>query len=497
MTPTEITPWPHQALGREQAHMLLKYVPRVLVVAPTGGGKTMMMRWDIEDWTAKGKKVVLYTHRKMLLNQTSGVMSGFGVDHGIRAAGHAPSFLRNVQISSIWTEHARRNEEGWDLHNADYVLVDEAHSMNFESAHKVYKYHLDAGAKILGYTATPVGLKNAYDHIAVAGVKSELRACGALLEAQVFAPDEPSSKGMVRNENGDFSPKDVTGRMMVKTIFGRVYEHWKRLNQFARPTILFAPGVPESRWFVEQFKRRGITAAHIDAGTSDQERADIMGGSEDGTIKVICNRFVLREGVDAPWLYHCVMATMFGSLTGYLQSGGRLLRNHPSLEEVILQDHGGNPWRHGDINADRTWTLDDTNKSIARERKKALEAGEPEQLRCPQCSAIRWPQDDSCWECGHVHKQNSRMVVQTDGSLVKVRGRVVKKKRPKTPCDHWRAVLWVGAKKDLPLFVCRKIYEKKHGPLDPMDVAIYIPGEDSDEWRDGCRKVYPWLGRSK
>jgi superfamily II DNA or RNA helicase len=478
--------------------LLLKYFDRVVVTSPTGGGKSRMMHEMVRDCSEQGRKSVIYQHRKMLLNQTSGVLTGFGVHHGIRAAGHLPVLSNNVQVSSIWTEGVRsiKNEQ-WDLHEADLVLVDEAHSMTHDTASKVFKHHLKAGAKLCGFTATPVGLKGHYDAIAVAGVKSELRACGALLEAQVFAPDEPSSKGMIKNENGDYSPKEITGRMMVKTIFGRVYEHWKRLNQFALPAILFAPGVPESRWFVEQFRRKGVTAAHIDAKTSDQERADIMGGSKDGTIRVICNRFVLREGVDAPWLYHCIFATMFGSLTGYLQSGGRLLRNHPSLEHVVLQDHGGSVWRHGDLNADRAWTLDDTNKSIARERKAALEKGEPEQLRCPQCSAIRWPQDDSCWECGYVHKQNSRMVVQTDGSLVKVRGRVVKKKKPKTSCDNWRNILWMGAKRNLPLFVCKRIYEDRYGPLDPVAIGIRIPSDDSSEWSDKCRDVYPWLEKRK
>ena len=33
-------------------------------------------------------------------------------------------------------------------------------------------------------------------------------------------------------------------------------------------------------------------------------RQQILEGSKDGTIQVLCNRFVLREGVDAPWLAH-------------------------------------------------------------------------------------------------------------------------------------------------------------------------------------------------
>ena len=47
-------------------------------------------------------------------------------------------------------------------------------------------------------------------------------------------------------------------------MFGRVLDHWRKLNPDGRPTILFAPGVAESIWFVDEFARNGIRAAHID-----------------------------------------------------------------------------------------------------------------------------------------------------------------------------------------------------------------------------------------
>src|SRR5690606_19790965 len=117
---------------------------------------------------------------------------------------------------------------------------------------------------------------------------------------------------------------------------------WCELNPDRLPTILFAPGVKESIWFAEQFHSKGIRAAHIDGDdiwidgeyytSNHQLREEIRKMSESGELPLVTNRFVLREGIDWPFLAHGIFATVFGSLASYLQSGGRLLRNHPSLD---------------------------------------------------------------------------------------------------------------------------------------------------------------------
>ena len=65
--------------------------------------------------------------------------------------------------------------------------------------------------------------------------------------------------------------------------------------------MLFAPGVPESKWFVEQFERRGVKARHIDGDTPDEVRNEILDRHREGDVKVISSYGVLREGADLPW----------------------------------------------------------------------------------------------------------------------------------------------------------------------------------------------------
>ncbi len=403
----------------------------ICITAPTGGGKTRLIKEIAAEAREHYRRVVIYTYRKLVTTQSSGVLDAFGVQHGIMAAGHKPALLRDVQIASIQTIESRvYKQQRWELHPADIVIVDEAHGAVNPTVLKILADHEKQGAIRVGFTATPVGLEGVYTKLIVAGTNSELRACGALVPCTTYGPDEPDLKHVKRDKVGEYVQGGMTKAIMVQSIFGRVYKWLMKLNPDLKPTILFAPGVAESRYFVEDFRKRGVTAAHIDAQTPDDERVDIIEGSREGRIQVVCNRYVLREGVDMPWLAHCVMATSFGALSNFLQAGGRLLRAHPGLDKVTLQCHGGS-WHHfGSLNADRVWSLGDTDRSVAKAQQQNRErgTGDPEPIRCPKCSGVRMS-GPRCPFCGHTHTQSVRIVIQKDGELTRKRGNVTKKKK--------------------------------------------------------------------
>lgn len=438
--------WPHQTRGvKEVTAAIQAGEKRIALTSPTGGGKSRIMTNMIWWAKANGMRTVVYTNRKMLLDQMARVMSSEGIYYGIRAASFRPDHTYEVQLASIQTELSRvYKNKVWEPCNAQLAIVDEAHNQTAEGAQQVLNDLVAAGGTVLGITATPIDIGHMYDRLIVAGTNSELRACGALVPCHTYGPDEPDAKRLADSKGKvkigeDFTEAQVRKAIMTPTIFGRVFDWWQKLNPDQRPAILFGPGVKESMWFAEQFHGAGVKAAHIDGehisfGEVDSAgnpvvypstkdlRAEVMRMSQTGEIRVLCNRFVLREGVDAPWLYHGIFATCFGSLTSYLQAGGRLLRAHSSLDSVVLQDHGGNWHRHGSLNADRQWDMNQSAYVTAALRAQRLrEHKEPEPIVCPMCHAIRL-QGKGCQKCGHIATSKSRMVVQTDGSLKAMTG---------------------------------------------------------------------------
>lgn len=445
--------WPHQIEGIESTIRAIEEgVKRIVLTAPCGGGKTKMATELIEWGAAQWKPTALYTSRRMLFDQTAKVLERHGIEIGLRAAGHKPAYLKDVQLCMTQSEFsAVYRQKRRELHDAKIVIVDELHMQRGAMMDAILSAHVEAGAAVVALTATPLDLAGNWDRLIVAGTNSQLRKCGAHIPAITYCPDEPDLRHIKNYKVGeDLTDKDNSKAMMRPGVFGRVLKHFERLNPYHKPTILFAPDVAGSIYFAEQFHKHGIRAAHIDAkqiwldgesmDSSDENRAAILAASEAGEITVLTNRFCLREGIDLPHIAHCVMACVFGSLTSYLQSGGRVIRAHHSLDSICVQDHGGNFTRHGSLNSDREWELGQSGyKTTGLRQEMMREKPEMEPIICPACGAARLS-GPQCYQCGHRYQKRSRTVVQIDGSLQLVEGASFKPRRVKM--KHDTEMLW-------------------------------------------------------
>lgn len=455
--------WSHQELGVSQFFACVdEGYQKIALTSPTGMGKTRIVATITRRYVESDRRVLLYTGRPgMMLDQLGRDMNAEGLDYSVRAAGKSVTReFAGLTIASLPTDKARSKLSTAGLGRYDLVIVDEGH-LHCQGSEdlRVLNYHVGTGAVVLMVTATPVGMGGFAQKLIVAGTVSDGFACGALVRARHFGPDEPALATMQERITHAMTETQSKSAIMRPGVFGRVQQWFDKLNRSHRPTILFAPGVKESRWFAQKFFEAGITAASID-GTEvwingevvDRKlgREEVARGSEDGSIQVVCNRFVLREGVNWPWLAHCIFATVFDSMASYLQAGGRILRAHPTLKTVCIQDHGGNWRRHGSLNEAREWSLDFGSKALSRIRENAYRDPDAppmmrEPLTCPRCACvvIRPP----CTACGHDWPVSvrTREVVQVDGTLVRIKGSMFPPRRtnlrPDT-VDKWRQVYY-------------------------------------------------------
>lgn len=457
----------------------------------------------------------LLIHRAMLRDQWVDGMQEWGMDVGVRASGIKPTPTAPVQVSMWQTEAARQGK--WMLHPAQLLLIDECHQQTGQEAESVVRAYQKRGAFVVGFTATPVGLKG-WDRLIVAATYEELRECGAHLPMKCYGPTRPDCKSLRKMTGGDYSSKAVEKVMPVPVIFGDVYEHWRRLNPGGLPSILWAPSVESSKWMVHHFQQKGVPWAHVDGesvhlprwnyqggkrvllidehDSNQSTRSDLMEMSRMGDALGVSNRFVLREAIDMPWLKHGILATKYGALSSYLQSVGRLQRYWPSYDHVTLQDHGGNIDSHLEPDIERQWHLGSSNQDLAKKIKAEVESKpgrDAEPLVCPKCSGYRRGGAE-CPHCGHRHKMAVRSVRQVDGNLVQVRGRVVKYRAPKGPDDYLRSALFskfstggtVG--QAVGLAIARMRADGVRGSFKNIDV----PAKTDPAWNYSVRQVYPW-----
>ncbi len=510
-----MTPWPHQRYGVQAVlDAIANDERRIVLACPTGGGKTWIAAELVRLCLDEGSKCILYTGRRLMLEQLQKAMDDMGLDYGVRAAGYFGEKHHGFQIASLPTDRVRSKSSHYDDFHANLVLVDEGHlHVTGAGDRRVLDRHHVRGAAIVYVTATPIGMGSRADVLIQAGCTSELRQCGALVRARHFGPDEPAIASFKRRgiagtiglpEEETRSIMGKAGSVKAQRLFGRVLQWFDKLNPQRKPTILFAPGVPESRWFAEQFYKHGITAASIDGeevwingekqDSTTGSRLLVREGSRDGSIQVVANRYVLREGADWPWLAHGILATVFDSLQSYLQAGGRLLRAHHSLQEVTIQDHGGNWWRHGSLNEDREWRLDLGALAYANAREEAYRdknasPKDQEPRVCRRCGIVLI--QPPCPNCGLEMGQAPRVrsVIQEDGTLVEIHGKMFSPKRTEMKDDTlelWKRCYWQmkSAKRHKNFNQTVAWFIQQHGYRPPRNLP-YMPIDPYD-W---CRSV--------
>lgn len=492
--------WPWQERGVADTKLMLSQgCKSIVVTSPTGMGKGRQIEQMAKSVTERDGKVILFTNRRLLTRQTGDRFARAGINFGYISAEHGHcSSEHNMIIASLQTVASRVKRKKMDLPPSDLILIDEAHNRGFDTMIDAYESQ-HPGTAIVGYTASPVGLKGVYKNLIIAGTKKEGRQHGALVPAMVFAPSEPDMQGVKMTKIGEYEHKGMVKRVMQCTAFSDVFDGWNENGGDERPTLLWAPGVPESRWFVNEFIKRGINAAHIDGETSEDDRLRIAEGSRSGAIKIVSSFGVLREGVDWPWISYGILVQVCGAFSTFVQTVGRILRACPETgkTDAILQDHSGTWWRHGSPNEDYAWKLDCTNKSIAKKKKADVQDGKKaEGICCPMCGGIR-AQGPTCPHCGYAHTTSVRAVRFSDGTLKKMKGSVIKKRKITTgEQKNWIGCLYAAARSGRTLMQAKGMYHKKFGSDLPANVYPQ-PGNGDPNWNLRTVEVYGWLGRRR
>jgi DNA repair protein RadD len=173
---------------------------RLLLVAPTGAGKTVIFATIIERAAVNGQPVLVLAHRREIIAQTSLKLSAHGVEHGIIRAGLVMDLEQNVQVCSIqtlWARAVRTNKI--PLPPADLLIIDEAHHVPARTYRKIIEAY--PNVILLGTTATPCrgdgrGLGNFFDCIVETPQVAELIPQKYLVKTRVYAPREIDLKGV-------------------------------------------------------------------------------------------------------------------------------------------------------------------------------------------------------------------------------------------------------------------------------------------------------------
>ena len=313
---------------------------RVLLVAPTGAGKTVISADIINDAVSRGRRILFLIHRNVLAKQTAKTLEKWGIYSGFIISDMPESPMAPVQIASVQTLDSRGLEcvEGFDL-----IVYDEAHIVAWSS---VGKKLLERDCWHCGLTATPwrrskkQHMDQLFPSTIYAPMPGELIKMGFLVQPRYFSLDCPDLSG-VEIQDGDYKINQLDHACNTPETISHAVESYLQLARGLK-TIVFTVTVKHAENVAAALSAAGVKCAVVTGSTSQKKREIIYQQLANGEIDVISSCDALSEGFDYPGVQCIMLLRPTKSQAKYYQQLGRGLRIAEGKIEVIILDQSGN-----------------------------------------------------------------------------------------------------------------------------------------------------------
>ena len=286
---------------------------RVLVVAPTGSGKTVIAAAiiDLHDAIRINGRVLFLCERLSLVDQARRELATAlpHMEIGIMQAERDEPGA--VIVASQQTVESR----GWPP-GISMVVIDEAHIQRAEIMDG-----LPANVPILGLTATPLaaGMARHWQVMVSQVTTRELIDAGHLVDVEVLTHDEADLAAPVR--------------------------HWTE-HANGRPTIGFAESCEAAFSLADALPGPWEVCWHGDSATERRTKVD---GFRAGRLQGLLSVDALGRGLDVPGIGCLLACRPLRSLSTWLQQLGRVMRPAAGKGPALVLDCAGNWARLGGL----------------------------------------------------------------------------------------------------------------------------------------------------
>lgn len=362
-------------------------VRRSLVVQPTGTGKATVIAYlpkVFKELLQGNKRMLVLVHRKELVEDLAARIQRYNPELivQIERAEYKASYAADVVVASIptigklktkaepenkqdvlfdefdfsdplednWGDRIRRFEPS----QFPVIVIDEAHHIHGETYVNVCKYfgvfkddprYNNPSKLLIGFTATPgradnKGLNAFFDEIVSKRDLLWFIEQKYLSDVECFKINTKVELDTVKTTAGDFNiaelEKTVNTPERNELVVRKYIEHGAGL-----PALAFCVDIQHGVDLAAKFNEQGIQAVSLNYKTPTEERERIVADFKAGKIPVLCSATLLTEGFDATIATVALMARPTKSETLYRQMFGRVLRPHPSPEEIAYRQSQG------------------------------------------------------------------------------------------------------------------------------------------------------------
>ncbi len=416
---------------------LQKRTDNPCIVCPTGAGKSHILAQICHDVVTRWSgRVLMLTHVKELVEQNAEkIKNMLGGQHiGIYSAGlkqrETAQPIIGASIQSVY-------KRACEFDPFDLILVDEGHLIPPTGDGMYQQFFADAKTinpkiRIVGLTATPYrmtsgmlcGPDNILNDVCYEiGVK-ELIMQGFLCPLKSKAGKHKADTSGLHIRGGEFINSEIADLMDSETLVHSACNEIIAETKHRNSILIFASSVGHAQHIKDKIQRvSGQEVGMVTGDTSSGERAEIIKrfkgqtvaadlfGATKGPLKYLVNVNVLTTGFDAPNVDCVVLLRPTNSPGLYYQMVGRGFRLHPSKENCLVLDFGGNILRHGPV---------DSIQIKERSGRGGKGDNDSPAKECPECQALIHAGYSICPECSFEFPkagQNHEATASTEGIL--------------------------------------------------------------------------------
>ena len=373
------------------------------IVIPTAGGKTPVMasicRDAVTQWNGR---VLLLAHVKELLEQAVEKLHATAPDLwnriGVYSAGLGSRDTEHpIIVAGIQSVYKRAAE----LDAFDLICLDEAHMLPPDGEGMYRTFLADAQkvnprVRLVGLTATPYrmttgmicGPDNLLNHVCYEVGVRELIVQGYLCGLKTKAGRRKVDTSGLHIRGGEYIAGEVEALMDDDGLVRSACREITECTQDRHSVLIFAAGIQHALHVQRVLGEMGMECGFVCGETLPLERTQTLRRFREADLKYLVNVNVLTTGFDAPNIDCVALLRPTNSPGLYYQMVGRGFRLHPSKENCLVLDFGGNILRHGPVDA--LQIKDRTNGD-----------GEAPAKECPECRAVIHAAYAICPECGY------------------------------------------------------------------------------------------------
>ena len=390
------------------------------VVIPTGGGKSVLMAWAIQEWKRDYPpfRALILAHRKELVKQNSDELIGLwpAGDIGIYSAGlNRKDTDHSILFASIDSIHRKWGEfPPWDV-----IIVDEAHRIPAKGEGKYRKFiegckYSNKNLRVIGFTATPFRMAagpichkdHILNNICYDANVMDLINQGYLCKLRSKIGDvQPNLENVKRNSGGDYIVASLSEAVDKDDVVQAALHSAMKIivAEKRKSVVFFCVDVDHCHKVSFELRKYGLDAPTVTAKTSQYERDSIAQGFKDGRYKAICNVNVFTEGFNAKRIDCIVLLRPTLSRGLFVQMVGRGLRPHPDKTDCLILDYAHCIEEHGPIDC--------------------IDPGQVKLIECAECGDTFSKAIGACPNCGWVPPKKVVEAVEREEAEKRLHGK--------------------------------------------------------------------------